>query len=65
MALFREEDGSFLGRKMALFSGGIKGHKVHLKGPRGHRVALLKRHKGFPRGHLRCELWVLITDSSL
>ena len=24
-----------------------------------------KRHKGSPRGHLRCELWVLIDDSSL
>ena len=37
-------------------------------GPRAHRVALkghLKRHKGCPRGHLRCKLWVLIGDFSL
>ena len=38
------------------------------RGPRTHLVALkglLRRHKGCPRGHLRCELWVLVGDSSL
>ena len=38
------------------------------RGPRANRVALirlLKRQKGCPRGHLKCELWVLISDFSL
>ena len=58
--LFQEEEGDFLEDNRAL--------RDLCRGPRAHRVALrglLRRHKGCPRGHLRCELWVLISDSSL
>ena len=49
---------------MTTFSGGIKGRKGpgSFVGPYGVPKRTFKRHKGCPRGHLRCELWVLIGD---
>ena len=67
----RDEGGGKGGRLLLLESDSYlfwKAIRDLCSGPRAHKVALrglfLKRHKGCPRGHLRCELWVLIGDFS-